>query len=69
MEDSEKNKEATAPSNYAIDDERRQRECPVPKPQGLIGQLMGFETKEQQPNMSIKIAPSQSKSRASGGED
>jgi len=29
-------------------DARPKRECPVPKPGGLVGQIMGFEQKERQ---------------------
>ncbi|KAK6001018.1 hypothetical protein QM012_003101 [Aureobasidium pullulans] len=34
---------------------RPKRECPVPKPSGLIGQVMGFKPQEQRQNPTIII--------------
>ncbi|KAG9583187.1 hypothetical protein KCU86_g11576, partial [Aureobasidium melanogenum] len=35
--------------------DRPKRECPVPKPSGLIGQAMGFKPQEQRQNPTIII--------------
>ncbi|KAK4543735.1 hypothetical protein LTR36_005380 [Oleoguttula mirabilis] len=32
----------------AVSEGRPKRECPVPKPGGLVGQIMGFESKERE---------------------
>ncbi|KAG9549642.1 hypothetical protein KCU77_g6116, partial [Aureobasidium melanogenum] len=37
------------------DMDRPKRECPVPKPSGLIGQVMGFKPQEQRQNPTIII--------------
>ena len=34
---------------------RRQRECPVPKPGGLVGKMMGFEHKEKDRPMQVVV--------------
>ena len=34
---------------------RKKRECPVPKPSGLVGQMMGFEQKEKDKPMEVVI--------------
>ncbi|CAD0084907.1 unnamed protein product [Aureobasidium vineae] len=38
-----------------VDMARPKRECPVPKPSGLIGQVMGFKPQEQRQNPTIII--------------
>lgn len=35
--------------------DRPKRECPVPKPSGLIGQVMGFKPQEQRQNPTVII--------------
>lgn len=37
-----------------IEEEGRRRECPVPKPTGLIGQVMGFGSEERAHKVVIK---------------
>ncbi|KAL2349707.1 hypothetical protein BJ546DRAFT_1017219 [Cryomyces antarcticus] len=37
---------------------RRRRECPVPKPGGLVGQIMGFRASEKEPNPRVVIVES-----------
>jgi cytochrome c oxidase assembly factor 2 len=58
-------KQSTPPPNSDRQDEndmndinamaRPKRECPVPKPSGLIGQVMGFKPQEQRQNPTIII--------------
>jgi cytochrome c oxidase assembly factor 2 len=33
----------------------RKRECPVPKPSGLVGQLLGFEKRAGDPLPAVKV--------------
>lgn len=44
---------------------RRERECPVPKPGGRIGQMMGFEQIERNPPVEVVVRSL----RPNGGED
>ncbi|KAI4718536.1 hypothetical protein E4T48_05251 [Aureobasidium sp. EXF-10727] len=47
-----------APDSDQQDDSdmaRPKRECPVPKPSGLIGQVMGFKPQDQRQNPTIII--------------
>lgn len=50
--------------------ERPKRECPVPKPGGLVGQIMGFEEKERvtPAEVIVQSLPSR-KERGSGMKD
>jgi len=32
-----------------------ERECPVPKPSGLVGQILGFERKENRPSPIVRV--------------
>lgn len=34
---------------------RHKRECPVPKPTGLIGQVMGFQPQEQRQKPTVIV--------------
>ncbi|KAJ4301581.1 hypothetical protein N0V90_003674 [Kalmusia sp. IMI 367209] len=49
------------------------RECPVPKPGGLIGQVLGLKKEEvdeevEQPSIAMQIQRARRKPTASGGE-
>ena len=35
--------------------EKEARECPVPKPKGVIGKILGFDTRQQEPVPQQKI--------------
>jgi cytochrome c oxidase assembly factor 2 len=37
------------------DGSRPKRECPVPKPGGLVGQIMGFEKKERERDVEVVV--------------
>lgn len=43
----------TSPVLLQEDTITRQRECPVPKPGGLLGQVMGFERQERERPMVV----------------
>ena len=40
---------------------RKERECPVPKPGGRIGQMMGFETKQTEKPIEVVVRQQRSK--------
>lgn len=50
----ESEEESTARLNQQL--RRRERECPVPKPGGLVGQIMGFEAKNAERPI-VKVEP------------
>lgn len=39
-----------------IEEKRKARECPVPKPGGLLGQVMGFQNDKAEP-MKVVVQP------------
>ncbi len=47
-------------------DLRRQRECPVPKPGGLVGQIMGFAQKEREKPVEVVVKSLRSRSGKEG---
>ena len=51
--------------------DKKQRECPVPKPGGLVGQMMGFEqkTKEKPLEVVVRSFRSRSEETPSGEND
>ncbi|KAF2838885.1 hypothetical protein M501DRAFT_1004716 [Patellaria atrata CBS 101060] len=40
-----------------VDIGNRARECPVPKPGGLVGQLLGFKNESRDPPSVVKVEP------------
>jgi cytochrome c oxidase assembly factor 2 len=42
-------------TSIADEDGRRKRECPVPKPGRLVGQVMGFEQKEKEKPLEVVV--------------
>ncbi len=43
-------------ANLEIDEDgRRKRECPVPKPGGLVGQIMGFDQKQKEKPVEVVV--------------
>lgn len=46
----------------------RKRECPVPKPGGLIGQIMGWQSQERRAPPEVRVEPVKRRPR-DGGED
>ena len=47
----------------------RKRECPVPKPGGLVGQMMGFEQKEKEKPVEVVVKSFRSRNTASAVDD
>ncbi|MBE7182273.1 MAG: hypothetical protein INR71_13910 [Terriglobus roseus] len=67
--------EGDAKSGQEVLDEarRRARECPVPKPRGLVGQLMGFKKEDEQLGgdlrVPVRVEPIQRRRRADADGD
>jgi cytochrome c oxidase assembly factor 2 len=51
------------------DSGRPKRECPVPKPGGLVGQMMGFEQKDKAKPMEVVVKSFRSRSTANSGDE
>lgn len=51
----EESRENGARETLQLQDERPKRECPVPKPGGLVGQLMGFKNEEKRPAAEVVV--------------
>lgn len=47
---------------------RPKRECPVPKPGGLVGQIMGFEQKEKEGPVEVVVRSLRSKEDTQSGD-
>lgn len=43
---------------------RKKRECPVPKPGGLVGQIMGFEHRDKEKPVEVVVRSLRSKDDA-----
>lgn len=54
-EESQKEGENGGPQEDSSLLDLRKRECPVPKPSGLVGQLLGFEKREGEPLPAVKV--------------
>lgn len=51
-----------------INEEGRRRECPVPKPGGLVGQIMGFKEKESEGPRQVVVQSLRSRKERSLNE-
>ena len=51
----------------ASEEGRRKRECPVPKPSGLVGQMMGFKKTEKNKPMDVVVRTLRSRSDGDDG--
>ena len=51
------------------EDGRPKRECPVPKPGGLVGHIMGFEKKEKDKPVDVVVRSFRSRNAASEGDE
>ena len=47
----------------------RDRECPVPKPGGRVGQMMGFEKQEKQKPMEVIVKSLRSRNSGQNDDD
>ncbi|KAF2103557.1 hypothetical protein NA57DRAFT_72533 [Rhizodiscina lignyota] len=54
--DGQENSEGQSEAQYMQEHRRKERECPVPKPGGLVGQIMGFEAKISERPV-VKVEP------------
>lgn len=45
------------------------RECPVPKPQGFIGQLLGFKNEGQRTGVEVVVKPLSSRRGKQEGDE
>jgi cytochrome c oxidase assembly factor 2 len=48
---------------------RPKRECPVPKPGGLVGQMMGFEKKEKDRPLEVVVKSFRSRGTVNNGDE
>lgn len=54
----------------SLDDEgRRKRECPVPRPGGLVGQMMGFEQKRKKEPVEVVVRSFRSRNGQSSSDE
>ena len=60
--------EAAAEITALDDNGRPKRECPVPKPGGLVGQMMGFEQKEKDRPVEVVVKSFRSRRTANDGD-
>ena len=51
------------------DNGRPKRECPVPKPGGLVGQIMGFEQKVKDKPVEVMIRSFRARNATSDGDE
>jgi cytochrome c oxidase assembly factor 2 len=51
------------------DNGRPKRECPVPKPRGLVGQMMGFERKEKGRPVEVVVKSFRSRGTANNSDE
>lgn len=65
-EEDDVNKEVIA---QVMDDSRPNRECPVPKPGGLVGQMMGFENKNREAPAEVVVQTLKGKKAREGSAD
>ena len=49
--------------------ERKKRECPVPKPGGLVGQMMGFEARDKEQPVKVVVRTLRARNAQQDGED
>ncbi len=54
---------------HSMSSERPKRECPVPKPGGFVGQIMGFERKERPSSPEVMVRPLREQRRGASAVD
>jgi cytochrome c oxidase assembly factor 2 len=61
--------ESTGSADGVTRRRRRKRECPVPKPGGLVGEILGFKSRNRDTKASIQSEESSATSEADSRED
>ena len=69
QENSDGEAEAETPGDSLGDNGRPKRECPVPKPGGLVGQMMGFEQKEREKPLDVVVRSLRSRNARANGDE